>query len=150
MQILRVFVSLVPYIFNNSPAKLDSLLDFERGFRPACEIRTGIFDPRTTFCRLGTSRSPLMACTGLPESLQCNIHLRAAKLTGDFPPFIKSCILYLTNIKKGEAGWMRNALFSCLTAKRKQYRFFVGCGFLRKKNDEKKLCKRWEREKRDE
>lgn len=26
---------------------------------------------------------------------------------------------------------MRNALFSCLTAKRKQYRFFVGCGFLR-------------------
>ena len=134
MQILRVFVSLVPYIFNNSPAKLDSLLDFERGFRPAYEIRTGIFDPRTTFCRLGTSRSPLMACTGLQKSLQCNIYLRAAKLTGDFPPFIKSCILYLTNIKKGEAGWMRNALFSCLTAKRKQYRFFVGCSFLRKKN----------------
>ena len=106
MQILRVFVSLVPYIFNNSPAKLDSLLDFERGFRPACEIRTGIFDPRTTFCRLGTSRSPLMACTGLQKSLQCNIYLRAAKLTGDFPPFIKSCILYLTNIKKGEAGWI--------------------------------------------
>jgi len=147
MQILRVFVSLVSYIFNNSPAKLDSLLDFERGFRPACEIRTGIFDPRTTFCRLGTSRSPLMACTGLPESLQCNIYLRAAKLTGDFPPFIKSCILYLTNIKKGEAGWMRKALFSCPTAKRKQYRFFVGCDFLRKKNDEKKLCKQWEREK---
>ena len=138
---------LLYFVFNNSPAKLDSLLDFERGFRPACEIRTGIFDPRTTFCRLGTSRSPLMACTGLPESLQCNIYLRAAKLTGDFPPFIKSCILYLTNIKKGEAGWMRKALFSCPTAKRKQYRFFVGCGFLRKKNDEKKLCKQWEREK---
>ena len=100
-------------IFNNSPAKLNSLLDFERGFRPACEIRTGIFDPRTTFCRLGTSRSPLMACTGL----QCNIYLRAAKLTGDFPPFIRLCILYLTNIKKGEAGRMRSALLSCPTMK---------------------------------
>ena len=64
------------FIFNNSPAKLDSLLDFERGFRPACEIRTGIFDPRTTFCRLGTSRSLLMACTGLPESLQCKSWMR--------------------------------------------------------------------------
>ena len=58
---LRLFCFLY-FIFNNSPAKLNSLLDFERGFRPACEIRTGIFDPRTTFCRPGTSRFPLINC----------------------------------------------------------------------------------------
>ena len=26
---------------------------FERGFRPTCEVKTGTFDPRTTFCRPG-------------------------------------------------------------------------------------------------
>ena len=30
---------------------------FKRGFRPTCEIKTGTFDPRTIFCRLGISRS---------------------------------------------------------------------------------------------
>jgi len=34
-------------VFDNSPAKLDSLPGFERGFRPACEVRIEIFDPRT-------------------------------------------------------------------------------------------------------
>ena len=32
---------------------------FERGFRPACEVKTGTFDPRTTFGRPGIPRSPL-------------------------------------------------------------------------------------------
>ena len=32
----------------------------ERGFRPTCEIKTGTFDPRTIFCRLGIFRSPLI------------------------------------------------------------------------------------------
>lgn len=32
---------------DNSPVKLDSLPDFERGFKPACEVRIGIFDTRT-------------------------------------------------------------------------------------------------------
>ena len=34
----------------------------ERGFWPTCEVKTGIFDPRTTFCRPGTSRFPLINC----------------------------------------------------------------------------------------
>ena len=38
---------------DNSPVLQDSLPDFERGFRPACEVKTGTFDPRTTFCRPG-------------------------------------------------------------------------------------------------
>ena len=135
MQILRVFVSFVFYILflitrqQNWTRYLTSNGDSD----PRAKLEPEYLARGRLFCRPGTSRSPLMACTGLPESLQCNIHLRAAKLTGDFPPFIRLCILYLTNIKKGEAGWMRNALFSCSTAKRKQYRFFVGCGFLRKK-----------------
>ena len=32
----------------------------ERGFRPACEIKTGTFDPQPIFCRLGISRSSLI------------------------------------------------------------------------------------------
>lgn len=32
---------------DNSPAKLDSLSDFKRGFRPVCEVIIGIFNPRT-------------------------------------------------------------------------------------------------------
>ena len=27
---------------------------FERGVRPACEVETGAFDSRTTFCRSGS------------------------------------------------------------------------------------------------
>ena len=44
---------------DNSPVLQDSLPDFERGFRPACEIKTGILNPRTTSCRPGISRSSL-------------------------------------------------------------------------------------------
>ena len=32
----------------------------ERGFRPACEVKTETFDPRTTFCRSEISRSQLI------------------------------------------------------------------------------------------
>ena len=32
----------------------------ERGFRPACEVKTGTFDPRTTFCRSWISSSSLI------------------------------------------------------------------------------------------
>lgn len=31
----------------------------ERGFRPACEVKTGTSDPRTTFLSAGGYRSPL-------------------------------------------------------------------------------------------
>ena len=40
---------------DNSPAKPDPLPDFEQGFRPACEVKTGTFYPRTTFGRPGAS-----------------------------------------------------------------------------------------------
>ena len=46
---------------DNSPALPDSLPDFERGFRPACEVKTGTFDPRTTFGRPWASRSSLIS-----------------------------------------------------------------------------------------
>ena len=48
-----------------------SLPDFERGFRPACEVKTGTFDPRTTFCRPVIPRSSLItnsACSALSVS----------------------------------------------------------------------------------
>lgn len=47
---------------------------FERGFRPTCEVKTGTFDPRTTFCRSGASRSPLTnerPCSGLLPKENC-------------------------------------------------------------------------------
>ena len=47
---------------------------FERGFRPTCEVKTGIFDPRTTFCRPGASRSPSTnerPCPGLLPREDC-------------------------------------------------------------------------------
>ena len=56
---MHLFVCAVSYI-DNSPAKLDSLPDFERGFKPACEVETGAFDPRTTFGRPGIPHSPLI------------------------------------------------------------------------------------------
>ena len=46
---------------------------FERGFRPACEVETGAFDPRTTFCR-PVSRSPSTnerPCPGLLPREDC-------------------------------------------------------------------------------
>ena len=48
-----------------------SLPDFEWGFRPACEVKTGTFDPRTTFCRPVIPRSSLItnsACSALSVS----------------------------------------------------------------------------------
>lgn len=48
-----------------------SLPDFERGFRPACEVKTGTFDPRTTFCRPVIPHSSLItnsACSALSVS----------------------------------------------------------------------------------
>ena len=45
---------------DNSPAKLDLLPDFVQGFKPACEVKIGIFDPRTIFYRPGIPRSSLI------------------------------------------------------------------------------------------
>ena len=49
----------------------DSLPDFERGFRPAYEVKTGTFDPQTTFGRPGILRSPLTS-----EQKFCKIEVK--------------------------------------------------------------------------
>ena len=77
--VLHLFVCAVSYIDNSAlrlryQASQKLSVVHELGFRPACKVKTGTFDPQTTFGRLGIPRSPLTS-----EQKFCKIEVKKTR-----------------------------------------------------------------------